>query len=870
MPWRAPATYLRLALVAVGYYLAAQVGLAFALSHSVASPVWPPTGLAIAAVVILGLRAVPGVAVGAILTEVMAGVPPQWAVFMAAGTCVEAAVGGIILRKAGGPAVFERLGGIPWHAAAAVLAPIPAALTGVVSLVGSGMVAPETFAQVGLTWYLGDVGGAVLLTPAILLGWRLVQSPPARFVPAKVAEACLAAIVLAITVWLVFVLGAPFAYLYVVPLVWMALRLGPTMVAVALVALDCAAILATRAGNGPFVGETANRSLLLLQGFVVGVNLLAFAVAALSWERLRATTHLEQRVVERTRQLQDVNDRLRHEAAVRAEAEAQVDQAQHAALMGTWRWDLSQPHAQWSPELFRIYGLDPSSHVPSYDDYLTRIHPDDVERVKVATAGVMNDRQPYSHDERVRRPDGSWRILHTWAQPVLGPDRKLVALVGACQDVTEQKQSEAALQESLERFRALSDASPIGIVHTTPTGSVDYANQAWCDITGVTDFRDDGMVRRSIHPQDLPRSAALWRDAISNGSQFVDELRWVHPDGAIRLTLCRAVPVRDHAGTITGYVSTVEDITDQRAAAERDRQVRSLQEQAEFKTNFLRTAAHELGTPLTPIVLQMRLLRRLIDAKGLHEELHAVDVLERNIQRLRVLVQDLLESARLQSGRLRLNLRTTDLPHLVHEVVETFQGPAIENGVSLDMEGPPQLSIVADPDRLAQVLYNLLSNAMKFSRRGNAVHVRLEALAEDQVRVIVQDSGSGFPPERTPLLFQPFSQIHDTMQTTRGGSGLGLYISRGIVEEHGGTITASSDGIGMGATFVIALPRVARIPDHAMGLLSEAAKQPHQPPAHLGPGAQRPRIDVDGAVALDTRGAGAPEPSPQARQARDA
>src|SRR5205085_7281505 len=129
------------------------------------------------------------------------------------------------------------------------------------------------------------------------------------------------------------------------------------------------------------------------------------------------------------------------------------------------------PNAEWSPELFAIYGLDPKTHVPTYDDYLTRVHPDDVERVKAATNSVFTDHKSYSHDERIRRPDGSWRTLHTWAEAVLGEAGKLVALVGACQDTTERTGQEARLQESLERFRALADASPIGIVHTRADGT---------------------------------------------------------------------------------------------------------------------------------------------------------------------------------------------------------------------------------------------------------------------------------------------------------------------------------------------------------------------------------------------------------------
>jgi PAS domain S-box-containing protein len=400
--------------------------------------------------------------------------------------------------------------------------------------------------------------------------------------------------------------------------------------------------------------------------------------------------------------------------------------------------------------------------------------------------------------------------------PLETPNGLLVS--SAIRDITARKQSERMVTESLERFRALADASPIGIAHTTPTGSVDYANKAWIDITGIEDFRNDDLVRRSIHPEDQPRSWNLLTEAATTGKPFADDMRWVRPDGTIRHTNCRAVAVRDEAGAITGYVSTVEDMTERRAAeqaAQQEREARSevrrLREQADFKTNFLRTAAHELGTPLTPIKIQLRVLRDLVAKRPQPEEGRAVAILERNVDRLLLLVRDLLESARLQSSRLRLNPRPMDLAHLVHDVVETFQEPAIQAGIALDATVPREMAMVADPDRVTQVLYNLISNAMKFTPSGGHVHVQADDLGET-VRFLVQDDGMGFTEAQGRNLFQPFSQIHDPMQTSKPGSGLGLYICKGIVEQHGGGIMAYSAGPGRGARFTVNLPRTARPP----------------------------------------------------------
>ena len=142
----------------------------------------------------------------------------------------------------------------------------------------------------------------------------------------------------------------------------------------------------------------------------------------------------------------DVTERKRAEVRLRRSEELMVD-TQGVAHLGTWDWDISEPHAVWSAELYRIYGLTPETYTPSYDAYLTMVHPDDRERVMEATNCVFKEHVPYSHDERIFRPDGSMRYLHTWAHPVLDDAGKLTRLVGVCQDITHQKLAEEEVKQ---------------------------------------------------------------------------------------------------------------------------------------------------------------------------------------------------------------------------------------------------------------------------------------------------------------------------------------------------------------------------------------------------------------------------------------
>ncbi|HZP13190.1 MAG TPA: PAS domain-containing protein [Nevskiaceae bacterium] len=152
----------------------------------------------------------------------------------------------------------------------------------------------------------------------------------------------------------------------------------------------------------------------------------------------------------------DIDDRKREEDRLRR-SEALLVDTQGVAHLGVWDWDVTQPHASWSPELFRIYALDPRTHVPTYQDYLTRVHPDDRQRVIDATNAAFHDHEPYSHDERIYRSDGALRYLHTWAYPVVDASGKLLRLTGVCQDITDRKLAENAVIEHatlLERANA--------------------------------------------------------------------------------------------------------------------------------------------------------------------------------------------------------------------------------------------------------------------------------------------------------------------------------------------------------------------------------------------------------------------------------
>lgn len=240
---------------------------------------------------------------------------------------------------------------------------------------------------------------------------------------------------------------------------------------------------------------------------------------------------------------------------------------------------------------------------------------------------------------------------------------------------------------------------------------------------------------------------------------------------------------------------------------DQERQLHRLREVEQLKDQFFNAAAHELGAPLTSIRLQVALLRRTLQSEAGSDptRMRAFEILERNVQRLSQLDQDILDVARLQAGHFSVNKRPMQVADVVRDVTETFEAAARAAGIRLGTSCPPTLAIEADPQRLSQVLLNLVSNAVKFTPSGGMVRIEGDVVGRE-CRLVVRDTGLGLRPDQIEQLFQPFSQVLGPDQPRGVGTGLGLFVSRGIVELHGGRIWCESNGPGHGSAFIVALP----------------------------------------------------------------
>ena len=372
-----------------------------------------------------------------------------------------------------------------------------------------------------------------------------------------------------------------------------------------------------------------------------------------------------------------------------------------------------------------------------------------------------------------------------------------------------------------ERLQRLTESLPLPVWGVRPNGSVHVCNSAWTTYSGATAEQTDLLVGpRWVHPIDLDSVRATWEVGIRSGQPFEVQCRLrSRTEGMHRWFVLRAVPEAGHAEPHGFWIVAGVDIDAQKTGEEerarllrREQRAREAAEAANrTKDEFLATISHELRTPLNAILGWARMMRGgILDAKRMA---HAIETIERNAKAQASLINDILDVSRIVSGKMRLQVGPLDLPAVVGDAVQTLRPAAEAKAIDLQCESSlSQARMAGDPLRMQQIVWNLVSNAVKFTPRGGRVHVRLEREG-DYARLVVGDTGLGIAPELLPYVFDRFRQGDATASRTHEGLGLGLSIVKHLVELHGGEVVARSDGVGKGAEFVVSLPLGAREPE---------------------------------------------------------
>jgi PAS domain S-box-containing protein len=325
-----------------------------------------------------------------------------------------------------------------------------------------------------------------------------------------------------------------------------------------------------------------------------------------------------------------------------------------------------------------------------------------------------------------------------------------------------------------------------------------------------------GLHFRSLFRADDQDSATREMERATAVGRSEDERWHVTKDGTERWISGVLTALRDPTGKLRGFAKIMRDSTAQRAATleredllQREHRAREEAEEANrTKDAFLATVSHELRTPLNAMLGWVQLLAS--EQLDQAQTRRAIEIIERNARAQAQLVAELLDVSRIAAGRLELNLQLVAVDRVIESAVESLQQTAAAKNVAINAAlTETSINIQGDPDRLQQVMLNLLSNAIKFTPSGGVIDVEL-ASDDDRVHVTVRDNGKGIASEQLPHIFEQFHQA-ERGEAPINGLGLGLSIARHIIELHQGTIEATSDGRGCGATFVVRLPHVGSV-----------------------------------------------------------
>jgi PAS domain S-box-containing protein len=314
-----------------------------------------------------------------------------------------------------------------------------------------------------------------------------------------------------------------------------------------------------------------------------------------------------------------------------------------------------------------------------------------------------------------------------------------------------------------------------------------------------------------VHPDDKERAATEAAAIFASGKGGSSRFRWMHKDGREVWVEAQSIVVCDEHGP-AGMRGVTIDMTaainaeiERADLLQRESHARQQAEEASrLKEEFLATVSHELRTPLNAVVGWSRLLRSgQLDPDGVS---HAVEVIERNAAAQRQIIEDLLDVSRIVTGKLRISTQPVDLLLVIHAAIDAVRpaAEAKEIKISTHVEAPDAI-VKADIERLQQVFWNLLANAVKFTPHGGVIDVYL-ARNDSLAEIRIEDSGPGVPPEFLPHIFERFSQADGSSTRKHGGLGLGLAIVRHLVELHGGTVSAANRQNGSGAILIVRLP----------------------------------------------------------------
>jgi PAS domain S-box-containing protein len=489
--------------------------------------------------------------------------------------------------------------------------------------------------------------------------------------------------------------------------------------------------------------------------------------------------------------------------------------ASELAGLGIFEWDVQADRAVWENQrMYEIFGHTHDDGSLSKAQLMGNyVHEDDVAGLNRALSDGAKSGRPIHTVYRIQRKDGAMRWLDLAGNFEMESDGTAKKMVGVMADITESRQAEETLRASEEQFRIMADTAPVMIWVSGIDMLCTFFNKSWLDFTGRGIEKELGNGwTEGVHREDYDRCLKTYFTSFEALKPFEMEYRLRRFDGEYRWLLDHGVPRFSASGEFLGYIGSCIDLTERKQAeAEREQLAQeqlaraAAEAASRSKDEFLAMVSHELRSPLNAILGYAQILRS--SPMGTEYTDKAVDVIERNARAQSQIIEDLFDSARIITGKLAISEAAVDLVPVLDAALDTVRAVAEAKRIALvpDFDRRPEY-VLGDSMRLQQVVWNLLSNSVKFTPDGGRVELRMESDA-DYVRLTVCDNGKGIEREFLPNVFDRFRQADVSSSRRYGGLGLGLSLVKHLVELHGGTVGASSEGTGRGSTFIVTLPR---------------------------------------------------------------
>ncbi len=492
--------------------------------------------------------------------------------------------------------------------------------------------------------------------------------------------------------------------------------------------------------------------------------------------------------------MQDITKRKRDEILLQ-QSHHQLNTAMEATKLGRFDMDFeTQQKYNFCPRFLTILGYNPHTETISTNVFEKHIHKNFVQAREKALA-VAQETGDLFYQTKIVLRDGTEKWIEIYGRLLEPIDGGKPYVSGTIRDITEHKSYEKSIKESEKKYRFLADSMPQIVWIAEKDGRLTYFNKSTMDYSGkdYNEFLERSGWIDIVHPEEQKENIRLWAKSIKTKKPFFFEHRFRNKDNEYRWFLSRAFPEIDEAGEVKKWVGTSTDIHD-------------IKKQDKLKNDFIKMANHELKTPVTTIKGYVQLLKKM---RGDSEDkflVNSLNTIENQVNKLNLLIGDLLDISRMESGILPLNQKDFSLVELVTETIEDIKASEESHHIEFEMNHGEDIEVFADKGRITQVLNNLLTNAIKYSPASNSVKVEIYIDKKCAV-VSVEDFGIGMEKEELNRIFDRFYRVSGDDEETFPGFGIGLFIVKDILERHDGKIWVESTK-DKGSTFFFSLPLI--------------------------------------------------------------